>query len=151
MESRIERNGLPAGTPAPLFNLPDLHSNLVSLESYRGRPVLLVFSDPHCGPCDELAPELTRQYAQWEKDGLAVVLVGRGRLEENRQKAEQHAFPFPVVLQEKWNLSKEYGIFATPVAFLIDENGVIAKDVAIGKDPIVSLADSALAQKAGVR
>ena len=44
------------------------------------------------------------------------------------------------MLQEKWKLSKEYGIFATPVAFLIGENGVIAKDVAVGTDAILALA-----------
>ncbi|MBV9596128.1 MAG: redoxin domain-containing protein, partial [Chloroflexi bacterium] len=59
-ESRIEREGLKAGTPAPTFSLPDVHGNTVSLEAYRGRKVLLVFTDPHCGPCDQLAPELVR-------------------------------------------------------------------------------------------
>ena len=82
---------------------------------------------------------------------MAVVLVGRGRLEENRQKAKQHGFRFPVVLQEKWNLSKQYGIFATPVAFLIAEDGVIAADVAVGRDAIVSLARSGVAQEAAAR
>ena len=71
--------------------------------------------------------------------------------EENRQKADEHAIQFPVVLQEKWNLSKQYGIFTTPVAFLIDENGVIAEDVAVGRDPIVALADRGLAMKASAR
>src|ERR1700690_2733527 len=52
-ESHIERNGLKAGTPAPGFRLPDLQGHTVSLEDYRSQRVLLVFSDPHCGPCDE--------------------------------------------------------------------------------------------------
>jgi len=70
---------------------------------------------------------------------LAVILVGRGDPEENRRKAEQHGFQFPIVVQERWKLSKEYGIFATPVAFLIREDGVIAKDVAVGTDAIMAL------------
>jgi hypothetical protein len=44
------------------------------------------------------------------------------------------------MLQERWKLSKEYGIFATPVAFLIDENGVIARNVSQGTDEILALA-----------
>jgi len=71
---------------------------------------------------------------------LALILVVRGDPEQNRLKAEQHGFQFPIVLQEKWKLSKEYGIFATPVAFLISEDGVIAKDVAVGTDAILTLA-----------
>ena len=138
-ESRIERNGLRAGTRAPTFRLPDLHGHSVSLEDYRGQRVLLVFSDPHCGPCDELAPHLARLHRERE-EGLALILVGRGDKEENRQKAEKFGFEFPVVVQDGWRLSKEYGIFATPVAFLIGENGVISRDVAVGKDAILALA-----------
>lgn len=140
-ESRLQRNGLKEGTPAPTFKLPDLHAGrMVSLEDYRGRRVLLVFTDPQCGPCDELAPHLTRLDQQHRSNGLSIVLVGRGDVEENRRKAEQYKFRFPVLVQEKWKLSKEYGIFATPVAFLIQEDGVISKNVAIGKDAILALA-----------
>jgi peroxiredoxin len=67
-------------------------------------------------------------------------MVARGDPEENRCKAQEHGFEFPVVLQERWKLSKEYGIFATPVAFLIDEDGVIARNVAQGVDEILALA-----------
>ena len=139
-ESRIERNGLKPGTPAPDFRLPDLQGHMVSLRDYNGRRVLLVFSDPHCGPCDELSPDLARLHQEHRDNGLAVVLVGRGSVEENRKKAQQFGFEFPVVLQDKWKLSKEYGIFATPVGFLIAENGVIAKDVAVGREAILALA-----------
>ena len=139
-ESRIERDGLKAGTPAPRFRLPDLEGRLISLEDYRGRRLLLVFSDPQCGPCDELAAELPRLHQAHARNGQALLLVGRGNVEENRRKAAQFGIKFPVVLQEQWKLSKEYGIFATPVAFLIDEKGVIARDVAVGRDAILALA-----------
>jgi peroxiredoxin len=143
-ESQIERDGLKAGTLAPNFYLPDLRGNTLSLDDYRGRRVLLVFSDPNCGPCDELAPHLSRLYQQYQNSGAAIILVGRGGIEENRSKAQKFGFQFPVVLQDKWKLSKEYGIFATPVAFLITENGLIARNVAIGKNAILALADDAM-------
>jgi peroxiredoxin len=142
--SNIVRDGLKPGTPAPVFNLPDIHGQPVSLEQFRGRRVLLVFSDPHCGPCDALAPQLATLHGKHANNGMAFVMVGRGDAGENRQKAEQHGLKFPVVLQEKWKLSKEYGIFSTPVAFLVSEDGVIAKDVAIGADPILALAHEGL-------
>ncbi len=113
---------------------------MIGLEKYRGRRVLLVFSDPQCGPCDELAPDLVRVHRQHQNNGLAVVLVGRGRAEENRRKAELHGFEFPVVVQPKWKLSKAYGILATPAAFLIGTDGAIARDAAIGKDAVLALA-----------
>ena len=143
-ESRIERTGLKAGTPAPTFRLPDLQGRPTSLDDYRGRQVLMVFSDPQCGPCDELAPELARFDQQHSGNGLSLLLIGRGNAEENRLKAAKFGIKFPVLLQEKWKLSKEFGIFATPVAFLIDKRGVIAQDVAVGRDAILALANQGL-------
>ena len=111
---------------------------------YRGQRVLLVFTDPHCGPCDQVAPELASFDREHANNGLALVMVSRGEIEEIRKKARQHGIQFPVVVQEKWRLSKEYGIFSTPVAFLLDEDGVIAKDVAVGPGPIMALAQEGL-------
>jgi peroxiredoxin len=138
--SGIAGSGLKAGTPAPIFHLPDLQGRTVSLEEYRGRRVLLVFSDPQCGPCDELAPHLVRLHREYANDGWGVIVVGRGNAEENRRKAAQHGFEFPVLLQDrKWKVSKEYGTLATPAAFLIGEDGVIVNDAAVGRDAIVAL------------
>jgi peroxiredoxin len=149
-ESRIEREGLKAGTRAPDFELPELAGYTVSLAEYRGRRVLLVFSDPECGPCDTLLPDLARLDRDHGKDGLALLLVSRGSVEENSHKAEASGVGFPIVLQPGWKLSKEYGIFATPVAFLIDEEGVIEGDVARGPAEILALADAALSAEGRV-
>ena len=56
--SKINRKGLTAGTRAPDFRLPQIGGRELSLDSFRGKRLLLVFSDPNCGPCDELAPQL---------------------------------------------------------------------------------------------
>jgi peroxiredoxin len=147
--SRIERNGLPAGTPAPEFELPTVSGGTVSLRQYRGRKLLLAFSDPHCGPCDQLAPHLVRLYreqrGQRERghDGLGLLLVGRGDLAENRRRAEEHGFEFPVAVQRGWELSRRFGIFETPVGFLINENGILAQGVARGIEEILALAPQA--------
>ena len=111
----------------------------------RGRKVLLVFSDPQCGPCDMVAPDLVRFHRKHGNNGLAVLMVGRGDREENKKKAMQHGILFPVVLQEKWKLSRQYGIFATPVAFLIGQDGTIMRNVAQGTDEILKLARESLA------
>jgi peroxiredoxin len=136
-KSRINRNGLPPGTPAPAFTLPRLDGGELSLSEYAGRPVLLVFSDPDCGPCDVLAPKLER--LSRETPGLNVVMVSRGDPDRNRSKAAAHGLTFPVVLQEQWKLSREYAKFATPIAYLIDGEGRIAANVALGTDAILAL------------
>jgi peroxiredoxin len=146
-ESKINREGLPAGTPAPAFHLPRLDGGELSLEEYRGRQVLLVFSDPNCGPCDQLVPQL-EQLARRRPD-LPVLMVSRGDAEANRVKVAEHGLTLPVVLQRQWEISREYGTFATPVAYLIDAAGVIAADVAMGVEPILALMSGAAASSNG--
>ncbi len=136
-DSHITRDGLAAGTPAPAFRLPRLDGGELALEDYRGRNVLLVFSDPGCGPCNELAPRL--EQVQRQRPELQVVMIGRGEAEANRAKVAEHGLSFPVVLQKQWELSRSYGMFATPIGYLIDEQGIIAADVAAGPDAILAL------------
>jgi peroxiredoxin len=139
--SRLTRDGLKAGTPAPVFRLPRLDEGELSLEAYRGRRVLLVFSDPECVPCDQLLPHLERLHC--ERRDLQVLMVGRRDVEANREKVAQLGLTFPVALQKSWEVSLQYGIFATPVAYLIDEDGAIAADVAKGIEPILALVSGA--------
>ena len=155
--SKIKRDGLKAGTLAPEFRLPCLDGSECSLQGFRGRSVLLVFSDPHCGPCNTLAPELEKFHRvnAGRKDSpsprpsppgegeasraLEVVMISRGEPKENRAKVKEHGLTFPIVLQQRWEISRRYAMFATPIAYFIDEQGVIVKDVAVGVEPILNL------------
>jgi peroxiredoxin len=137
-ESSLKRDGLAAGTIAPNFVLSDLKGTTRSLVDYRGKRVLLVFSDVNCGPCELMAPELVKLYEQ-RPDDLEIVMISRGDLEENKRKAKAFGYPFPVLLQRSWEVSKEYAMFGTPIAYLIDADGIIVKDVAAGPEPILAL------------
>jgi peroxiredoxin len=148
-ESKLQRDGLAAGAPAPEFTLPRLDGGELSLEQWRGQKVLLVFSDPNCGPCEALMPELERRHRAAAP--AQVLVVSRGEVEANQAKAVQHGLTLPVVLQKQWEISRLYAMFATPVAYLIDENGVIAADVATGAEPILALLDRAATVQAPER
>src|SRR5262249_18550784 len=91
-----------------------------------------------CGPCERLAPYLEQLHRQ--RPDLQVVLLSRGDVEANQQKVAQLGLTLPVVLQKSWEISRLYAMFATPIAYLIDEQGVIAADVATGVEPILALA-----------
>jgi peroxiredoxin len=138
-ETRLNRQGLAPGVKAPAFTLPDLKGEKRSLASFLDKRVLLVFSDPNCGPCDALAPELVLVHQRHREDNLRVVMISRGDPEANRAKALEHRFPFPVLLQKQWEISKDYAMFATPVGYLIDPSGEIAKPVAVGRNAILAL------------
>jgi peroxiredoxin len=136
--SKIKRDGLKAGTPAPEFRLPRLDGRgELSLTDLRGRRVLLVFSSPGCGPCNTLAPEFEKFHR--EHPELEVIMISKGELKENRAKVKEHGLTFPIVVQQQWEISRRYAMFATPIAYLIDEAGVIVHDVAVGLDAILGL------------
>jgi peroxiredoxin len=136
--SRLNRKGLKAGDKAPDFRLPRIDGAELSLDELRGRRVLLAFSDPHCGPCVELAPRL--QEIHDERPDLSVLVISRGDVDENRAKADSLGLSYPIVLQQKWEVSLKYAMFATPIGYLIDEHGVLASDVAVGIESILALA-----------
>jgi peroxiredoxin len=136
---QVGHTGLPLGTPASAFKLPRPDGRLLALDEFRGQRVLLVFSDPDCEPCAELAPDLERIHRQ-SAARLAVLMVSRGTAEANTSMIARHGLTFPVVLQQRWEVSRAYGIVATPVAFLLDERTVVAADVAVGRDAILALA-----------
>jgi peroxiredoxin len=147
--SRLNRSGLKAGEVAPEFRLPRIDGGELSLADFRGAPVLLVLSDPECGPCDELAPRLQDLHQQ--RSDLQVLVISRKDAEANRAKAAALGLTYPIVLQKQWEISLKYGMFATPIGYLIDEQGILASDVAVGVEPILALIDEAPAARTDIR
>jgi peroxiredoxin len=135
--SKIKRDGLKAGTRAPEFRLPRLDGGELALSELRGRQVLLVFSSPSCGPCNILAPKLEKFHRK--HPGLELVMISRGETAENRDKVNEHGLTFPVVLQKQWEISRDYAMFATPIAYLLDGSGIIMSEVAVGVDAVLEL------------
>ena len=136
-DARITRQGLSEGTTAPLFRLPRLGGGEISLLEYRGKDVVLVFSEPDCKPCETLGSRL--EQAHREHSQLSLVVISRGDADENRGMAEVHGLTMPIGLQRHWEVSRQYDILSAPAAFHIDEWGVIAADVAVGPDAVLAL------------
>ncbi len=136
--SRLARNGLAPGTGAPGFQLPRVGGGTLDLNDYRGRRVLLVFSDPFCAPCADITRELESIHRQ--TDGLAVVMVSRSGDLANRRMIDAYGITYPIGRQRHWEVSQAYGMFATPIAYLLDEIGMIAEPVARGADDVRALA-----------
>src|SRR5215210_3674994 len=102
--------GLPVGSQAPSFNLSGLYGEKLTLKSLRapGKPVMLLFTDPNCGPCTAMLPEIGRWQEEHEKK-LTLSLVSRGTTEENRAKSEEHGLT-NVLLQEDWEVFNSYQV-----------------------------------------
>ena len=144
--SKLNRSGLKAGAAAPEFRLPRIDGGELSLADLRDGRVLLVFSDPNCGPCDQLAPGLQQVHA--ERSDLQVLMISRRDPAATRAKAASLGLSFPIVMQKQWEVSLQYGMFATPIAYLIDEQGILLSDVAVGVEPILTLAEQPVREDA---
>jgi methylamine dehydrogenase accessory protein MauD len=126
---RIGRDGLPLGRNAPDFTLPGAVNGSVSLLDFAGRKRLIVFTQSGCRPCHDIIPELNRVQDQGR---YQVLVVNNASADETRAWAADVKACFPVLTQDKWEISKQYEVFATPFAFVIDENGVVASKGLVG-------------------
>ena len=120
---RKGREGLAPGQPAPDFTLPGVENGDVSLHDFAGHELLLVFTQSGCGPCHRIAPELNRLQ---ENEQHQILVVNNGEHNETQAWADEVQAAFPIVSQNEWEISKKYQVFATPYAFVIDEQGMIA-------------------------
>lgn len=131
--------GLALGQPAPGFTLPQLKGGQLSLDTLRaaGKPLVLVFSDPQCGPCTALLPQLSAWQRQHGHD-LTLVLVSRGTVDDNRAKLGNLQMN-SVVLQADREVAHAYLAHVTPSAVRIDRDGTVGSALALGELDIAAL------------
>lgn len=133
--------GLEQGEPAPALELPGLDGEPRSLDDLlaSGRPLALVFTDPDCGACDQLIPELARLQRERAED-FEIALVSRGTAAENRAKVERTPLD-NVLLQDDREIAMAYRVGAVPTALIVGADGRIASGLATGSSEIERLLD----------
>src|ERR671921_2771230 len=143
-----EAEGLPVGSEAPQFSLSGLYGETLTLDALRssGKPLMMLFTDPGCGPCNALLPDIGR-WQEEHANKLTLSLVSRGEVEENKTKAQEHALE-NVVLQKDWEVSESYEVRGTPSAVLISPEGKISSPMAGGAEGIRSLLSYAVGERA---
>ena len=133
--------GLPVGFDAPEFSLRDVHGETQSLKaipSAVGRCCWCSGAD--CGACKLLMPDVGR----WQdtlSDRLSIAVLGNGSSEENLPEAEEHGIS-DFLLQEAYEVMGDYRVHATPAAVVVNPDGRIADETALGMaavEPLVRL------------
>ncbi|OBA70169.1 hypothetical protein A5641_14265 [Mycobacterium sp. 1554424.7] len=121
-----------SGATAADLALPDATGRIRTLDELGdGKPVVLIFSQPGCGACDALLPEVARW--QSELDGrVTVALINGG--------PAGHRVPVELIDESRASFAA-YGITATPSAVLIDAGQRV--DTARGAGAIGELVDRA--------
>ena len=114
-----------AAAVAPGFTLPTREASL-SLDSLRGKVVLVDFWASWCDPCRKSFPWLSSLQEQYGDEGLVVVGIN---LDKTRQAADAflnkiHA-GFTVVYDPAAKTAEDYKVKAMPTSFIIDRTGQI--------------------------
>src|SRR5579859_1678838 len=143
--------GLAIGSQAPDFALPRLTGGSVTLRALleSSRPLLLVFSDPGCGPCKALLPEVAR-WQREQSSKLNIVLISSGDIEVNREKAREYGLS-QVLLQKDREVATIFQYAGTPSAVLIGADGLIASPVVAGADELRGLFTQTVRQSNAVK
>ncbi|MGB6191315.1 MAG: TlpA disulfide reductase family protein [Terracidiphilus sp.] len=132
--------------PAPAFTLEDLSGKKISLESFKGKAVLINFWATWCGPCKLETPWLVQLRDQYAAKGFEVIGISTEGEDLStgdkagwaRQKADIAKFvkaekmDYPVLINGD-SLAKPYGgLDAMPTSFYVDRNGkVVASQMGI--------------------
>lgn len=110
--------------PAPDFTLKSSDGENLKLSEFRGEVVMINFWASWCGPCRQEMPLLDELYSQYQPLGFTILGVN---VEEDSSKAKKLLkdipVDFPVLFDNKSEVSKLYNVVAMPSTVLVDRDG----------------------------
>jgi len=127
----MKLDAISIGKTAPSFSQADPDGKPISLESFRGKYVLLDFWASWCGPCRQENPNLVRTYQKYQNQ-LAILGISLDQKREPWLKAiKDDQLTWQQVSDLKGWTNEVAGIYqvrAIPANFLLDKEGrIIAK------------------------
>lgn len=122
---------LNVGDKAPDFESVDQNGKKVSLNSFKGKPVVLYFYPKDDTPgCTAEACNFRDNSSEYSKHGVVVLGVSVDSSSSHRKFADKFNLNFTLVADDSKKISKEYGTLgersASRVTYLIDGNGKVA-------------------------
>lgn len=125
--------GIKVENQAPNFQVKDLNGNQVSLADYRGKKILLNFWASWCPPCKAEMPHMEELYKELKDDGWVILALNMTNTEDSLENvtafARDQKLTFPILLDEKGEVSSVFEILAYPTSYFIDSSGVIRNKV----------------------
>jgi cytochrome c biogenesis protein CcmG/thiol:disulfide interchange protein DsbE len=120
-----QRHAPGVGSVAPTFTLRRLEGpGRVSLESYRGKPVVLNFWASWCEPCKSEAAVLERDWTSYRNRGVVFLGVDYHDLSSDaRRFVRAHRLTFPMLEDGSGNVTGLYGISQVPETYVLNRRG----------------------------
>jgi thiol-disulfide isomerase/thioredoxin len=113
----------------------------VSITSFRGHPVVLVFWASWCGPCHDEQPALNAAYAKWASRGVAFLGIDINDTTTPALSFQSHLrVPYPSIADTSGTLAVDYRIPSAPALVFLTTHGKVA-DVVLGALGTMSVTD----------
>lgn len=122
-----EESGAPAESKrneAAPFTLEDLDGREYSLDSARGKVLLLDFWATWCPPCKKAIPELISIYEKYKAEDFQLWGIGFDKPAALQSFSQKFQIPYPVLVGTS-KVQSAYRVKAIPTVFIIDKLGRI--------------------------
>lgn len=135
--------GMPAGSVAMNFELTSLAGEPVTLTAFRGSRVLLIFISAESIPSISMLPGIAQLSNILSSEMLSPIIIASGDVEQIDALIQDNGITLPVLLQTTNEASQLYYVDTTPVAYLVDEDGITVLDRIDGPQSILGVLASA--------
>ena len=127
---------LQIGQPAPLFTLSDKDGNLVSLQDFLGKKVVVYFYPRDNTPgCTRQACAFATQYDEFQKQNVVVIGISKDSVSSHQKFAQKYELPFILLSDPDLQAIQPYGVWqekkmcgkvgmgVVRTTFVLDEQG----------------------------
>jgi len=121
---------LSSAKPAPDVTFTSITGDKVSMQSLRGKVVMVNFWATSCTTCIKEMPAMVQTYNKYKDKGLDFVAVAMSYDPPNYvlNYAQTRNLPFKVALDTKGDVAKSFDdVKLTPTTYVIDKQGRIIK------------------------
>ena len=121
---------LSSAKPAPEVTFTTLSGENITMQSLRGKVVMVNFWATSCTTCIKEMPDMVTTYNKYKEQGLDFIAVAMSYDPPNYvlNYAQTRSLPFKVALDVKGDIAKSFDdVKLTPTTYVIDKNGRIIK------------------------